>query len=145
MANYTLFCSALALSWVHMIFLAVLRPPQIPLSLSLVCAVFTSIWNHAVTYPVAKWCDRGMIALAAALNIYYLLFVIPFQLANVILLAITSGAIGAYFSAKHMMKKNDDPVLRQNVSDLFHLVAHVLQTVCNCGILYLASRSGSAP
>lgn len=83
-----------------------------------------------------------MIALAAALNIYYLLFVLPFQLANLILLAITSGAIGAYFSAKHIMKNNDDPVLRQNVSDLSHVVAHVLQTVCNCGILYLASRGG---
>ena len=79
-----------------------------------------------------------MIALAATINIYYLLFVLPFGLASFILLAVTFGAIGAYFSAKYILKKNDDPALQQNVSNLSHVVAHVLQTVCNCGILYLA-------
>ena len=142
MANPRLFCSALFLGLVHILMLVWDRHCPRVLAISLVLAVFTSIWNHGVTSDVAKWADRCMIGAAAGLDYYYLLFVIPHASSRP-LLAVMSTSILAYFSAKMVLRamRMEAGIMWQ--ADMPHLCAHILQTICNVGMIHVLAGTDS--
>lgn len=58
MANLVLLQSALASGFIQALAASLLHPP-VWFHLMILCGIFTSLWNHAVTDSVAVWCDRA--------------------------------------------------------------------------------------
>ena len=101
MANPQLHASTLVLGFLHLLLLALL--PRVPrlFALNIVCGVFASLWNHGTTSAVAKWADRGMMALGAAVDAAYLV-ALPLPHRGWLLRLIGAAILG-YFLAKRMV------------------------------------------
>ena len=70
MANLVLLQSALASGFIHALAASLLQPPVL-FHLMLLCGIFSSLWNHAVTNSVAVWCDRAAMCIGFVIDHSY--------------------------------------------------------------------------
>lgn len=101
MANSILFASSLFFAFLHLALIIFYRPP-LTLSYSVLCGVFSSLWNHGTTSEIAKWSDRGMMAVGAIIDFAYLATV-P-TASRLLLAALVVAAIVGYAGAKALVR-----------------------------------------
>jgi hypothetical protein len=123
MANPALFVSSCVVSVIHALCMLLYWPcvQHVP-AWSWTLGLATSVWNHGVTCPLAKWGDRVMMGVATGMDLFYA--------PNATCAFFVVGAVTSYLSAKHV---SGQPGL------VLHAGSHGLITTAH--VLMLASYS----
>lgn len=131
MANPVLFASSLFFAFLHLALILYFQPP-LAFSYCILCGVFSSVWNHGTTSDVAKWSDRGMMAVGAIVDSAYIAAV-P-TASRLLLASLIVAAIVGYAGAKALVrvskKKEASPAASVFAAvftsgNLPHLLAHL--------------------
>lgn len=156
MANHVLFASSLFLAFLHLSLVIYFKPPR-AFAFSVLCGTFSSIWNHGVTNDVAKWSDRGMMAVGALVDFSYIASVPINQ--RPLLFALILAALAGYAGAKVLVRASSAKKERRDAShaaslyaavftsgNLPHLTAHLCLSLTHfVMITELAAHCASPP
>ena len=122
MSNSVLFVTSWVMLLAHALSMLVFGVP-LPLEWVYLTACSTSIWNHGSTLGVALWCDRGMMAIGFAINVYFIVHYLSNEQKSW-LVGLTCAAGASYTGAKACG------------CVVLHGFAHMMVIACNVSILY---------
>ena len=134
MANLVLLHSALVSGFIHTLAATLLRPPLL-FHCVMLCGVYTSLYNHAVSSRAAVWCDRVMMCVGFAVDTLYM------EGDSLARVGLTLSAL-LYLAAK--ICRNNERKLGQFLSgrqeqesNHWHLCSHMMLT---CTHLWMMAR-----
>jgi hypothetical protein len=151
MANPVLFASSLFFAYLHLALILIFQPVPRLFSFTILSGVLSSIWNHGTTSELAKWSDRGAMAVGAAVDFAYI-YSVPIG-RRPLLAALIVAAIAGYAGAKALVRRQAPQAKQKRApwalaavlssGDLPHLLAHACLSCTHfVMIVELASHCG---